>query len=140
MRRYLTIYIFILAGIFVLLSLLGRGSSYVVEKRIWKIYKQQVDIAKDPAVVPGNVFDRIIAEYQEIIAKYPNSAHIPDLYIRLGEVNALRGEYDYAREILLSIAGLYPDKKDLLAEALFKVGETYEAQNNWAQAEQTYMY
>ncbi|OGX38587.1 MAG: hypothetical protein A3C36_05785 [Omnitrophica WOR_2 bacterium RIFCSPHIGHO2_02_FULL_52_10] len=138
MKKYLLIYSLILVAVYVLLSALGRDSNYIIERKIWKIYQEQKDIARDPAVIPDNVFERVIHEYKQIIEKYSYSSHAPDLYIRLGEVHALRRDFAAARELFQSLAGLYPEKKDLLAEAMFKVGETYEAENNWPEAERVY--
>lgn len=138
MKRYLFIYSSILVAVFVLLSALGREGNYIIERKIWGIYKEQVDIARDPAVVPDNVFERVINEYRQIIDKYPFSSQTPDLYIRLGEVYALRRDFVTAREVFQSLSDRYPDNKDLLAEAMFQVGETYESESNWLEAEKVY--
>ena len=90
MKKYLLIYSLILVAVYVLLSALGRDSNYIIERKIWKIYQEQKDIARDPAVIPDNVFERVIHEYKQIIEKYSYSSHAPDLYIRLGEVHAHR--------------------------------------------------
>ena len=138
MKKYLFTYSLILVAVFALLSFLGKDSNYVVERKIWRIYQEQKDIARDPAVVPDNVFERLINEYKQIIEKYPDASQVPDMYIRLGEVYALRRDFAAARELFQSLAGRYPEHKDLLAEAMFKVGETFEAEDNWPEAERVY--
>ena len=67
---------------------------YVVEKKIWKLYQQQLDIAKDPAVIADKTFEDLVAEYRTVIAKYPDSDLTPGIYLQLGELHALKGDYD----------------------------------------------
>jgi len=138
MKRIVLIYLIILFGLFGILSMLDQKSDYIVEKKIWKIYKAQIDVAKDPNVVPERNFERIINEYRGIIAKYPNSRLIPGLHIRIGEIYVLRKDYEEARKIFFGLHEYYPDNKELLAEAMFQAGKTYETDDNWPEAYKVY--
>jgi len=122
MKRILSIYLVILLGIFVFFSLVDKKSDFIVEKKIWKIYQQQVDIAKDPIAVPHISFERVINGYKDIIRVHPNSHLIPGLHIRVGEMYILKKDYERARSIFYELIKSYPDRKEIMAEALFKVG------------------
>lgn len=138
MKRILSIYAVVLLGIFVILSLSDQKSDYIIEKKIWKIYQQQLDIAKDPAVIPSRSFEKVINGYKNIIAKYPKSHLIPGLYIRVGEMHMLKKDYEGARTVFYELIKAYPDNKEIVAEALLKVGGTYEATGNWPEAYEVY--
>jgi len=96
MKKILSIYLIILAGVFVLLSVLGTKSDIVVEKKIWQLTQQHIDIAKDPNVIPDRSFDQVINGYRDIIENNPNSRLIPGLHIRVGEMYILRKDYEGA--------------------------------------------
>ena len=138
MKKALITYLVILAGVFGLLSAFDLKGDYVVEKKIWGLYQQQIDIAKDPAVIPDRTFEDIIAEYHNIIDRYPDSRLTPGLYIRLGEIYNLRKDYEAARQVFNKVVNLYPDNKELVAEALFKIGRTHEFEQNWVKASEIY--
>ncbi len=138
MKKILIIFVSVLAGLFIGLFLLGQRGDYTVEKKVWRLHQEYVDIAKDPAVIPDRTFDDVIAAYEKIISQYPDSNLTPGLYIRLGEIYALRKDYEKAREVLGKIVQLYPDNRELCADAIFKTGKTYELAENWVKASQIY--
>jgi len=138
MKRVVVIYLIILLGLFGIFLALDQKSDYIVEKKIWKVYKSQIEVAKDPNVVPVRNFERVIDEYRSIIAKYPDSRLTPALHVRIGEIYALRKNYEEARTIFLGLYKLYPDNKELLAEAMFQAGKTYEVVDNWPEAYKVY--
>lgn len=138
MKKVLSVYLIILLGVFVTLSLFDQKSDYIIEKKIWRIYQQQLDIAKDPNVIPDRSFEKVIDGYKAIIQNYPNSYLIPRLHIRVGEVYMLRKDYEGARAIFYEFMKSYPDNKEAAAEALFKAGGTYETTDNWPEAYKVY--
>ncbi len=138
MKKALIIYLALLFGLFVVLFALDRKGDYIVEKKTWELYRKHIDIAKDPVVIPDRAFEDIIAGYTNIISQYPDSRLAPELHIRLGGVYMLRKDYEAARKSFHEVITLYPDNKELSAQAMFKVGETYELDDNWVKASQTY--
>jgi len=138
MKKIVSVYLIILFGLFVVLTLLDQGSDYIVEKKVWKVLQQQIDIARDPNVIPDHTFEKVISAYQKIIDKHPQSRLTPGLYIHIGEVYAMREDYKGARKIYNELIKLYPDDRELSAEAMFKVGKTYEVTNNWLGATKVY--
>ena len=138
MKKAILVYIAILAGVFVLFSLLGLNSDYAIEQMAWKIQKEYLDILKDPKVVPDQTFDEVIKGYQKIIERYPNSRLTPGIRMLVGHVCYLKKDYETARAKFNEIIQLYPDNKGLQAEAFSAIGRTYEAQDNWPAARKTY--
>ena len=138
MKKAILIYIGILAGIFVLFSLLGRNSDYAVEQMAWKVQREYIDILKDPEVVPEQTFNKVVRDYQKIIDRYPNSKLTPVIRMLVGNVYHVRKDYETSREKFNEIIKLYPQNRELQAQALSAIGRTYEAQDNWPGARKIY--
>ena len=132
------IYIGILTGVFVLFSLLGINSDYAVEQMAWKVQREYLDILKDPKIVPEPTFDKVIKDYQKIIKRYPNSKLTPGIRMLVGNVYHVKKDYETSRKKFNEIIKLYPESKELQAQALSAIGRTYEAQDNWPGARKIY--
>ena len=138
MKKAILIYIGILVGIFVLFSLLGRNSDYAVEQMAWKVQREYIDILKDPKVVPEQTFNKVIRDYQKIIEQYPDSKLTPVIRMLVGNVYHVKKDYETSREKFNEIIKLYPQNRELQAQALSAIGRTYEAQDNWPGARKVY--
>ncbi len=138
MKKTLIAYAVILAGIFITLSSLDSQSDYAIEQKVWKVHKQYFDIIKDPNVIPEQTFEDVIAGYQKIIDKYPQSRLTEGLRFLVGRVYFLKKDYETARKKFYEIIEIYPQKKELHAEAMAAVAKTYEVQDNWPQAYKIY--
>ena len=138
MKKVVLIYIGILAGVFVLFSLLGRNSDYAIEQTAWKVQREYIDILKDPKVVPEQTFNKVIRDYQKIIERYPDSKLTPGIRMLVGNVYHVKKDYETSREKFDEIIKLYPQNRGLQAEALSAIGRTYEAQDNWPGARKVY--
>lgn len=138
MKKAILIYIGILTGAFVLFSLLDRNSDYTVEQMAWKVQKEYIDILKDPKVVPEQTFNKVIRDYQKIIERYPGSKLTPMIRMLVGNVYHVKKDYETSREKFNEIVKLYPQNRELQAQALSAIGRTYEAQDNWPGARKIY--
>lgn len=138
MKKTILIYGGILVGLFVILSLLGRNSEYAIEQMTWKVQRQYFDILKDPKVIPDQTFLNVIRDYEKIIKRYPDSKLTQGLRMLVGHVYFLKKDYDSAHKKFNEIIKLFPDNKELQAEALGAIGRVYETQENWPQAKKTY--
>ncbi len=138
MKKTLIAYVAVLAGVFIIFSLLDSQSDYVIEQKVWKVHQQYFDIIKDPNVIPEQTFHDVIAGYQKIIDKYSQSHLTEGLRFLVGRVYFLRKDYETARKKFYEIIEIYPQKKELHAEAMAAVAKTYEVQDNWAQAYKIY--
>ncbi len=138
MKKIILIYIGILVGVFVLFSTLSLNSDYAIEQMAWKVQKEYMDILKDPKVIPEQTFDEVTKGYEKIIKRYPDSKMIPGIRMLLAHVYYLKKDYEASRAKFNEIIKLYPDNKELQAEALGAIGRTYEAQDNWPGARKVY--
>lgn len=138
MKKAILIYIGILIGVFVLFSLLSINSDYAIEQMAWKVQKEYLDILKDPKVIPEQTFDNVINGYQKIIKRYPDSKLTQGIRMLLAHVYYLKKDYKTSRAKFTEVIELYPDNKELQAEAMGAVGRTYEAQDNWPGARKVY--
>jgi len=138
MKKMLIGYLVVLIGVYIFFSVLDLNGDYVIEKKLWKIQRQFIDIAKDPEAVPDRKYDDVAGQYQKIIDKYPDSHLIRNVYIALGRLYIVKKDYARARENFYLIGEKYPDNKELSAKALFFVGKTYEVEGDWPQAYKIY--
>lgn len=138
MKKTIIIYVGILAGLFVILSLLGRNSEYAIEQKTWKVQRQYFDILKDPKVIPEQTFLDVIRDYEKIIRRYPESKLTQGLRLLVAQVYFLKKDYESAHKKLNETIKLFPNNKELQAEALGAIGRIYETQENWPQAKKTY--
>lgn len=138
MKKVVLIYIGILAGVFVLFSLLDRNSDYAVEQMAWKVQREYMDILKDPKVVPEQTFNKVIRDYQKIIERYPDSKLTPVIRMLVGNLYHVKKDYETSREKFNEVIKLYPQNRELQAQALSAIGRTYEAQDNWPGARKVY--
>lgn len=138
MKKAILIYIGILTGAFVLFSLLDHNSDYTVEQMAWKVQREYIDILKDPKVVPEQTFNKVIRDYQKIIERYPGSKLTPMIRMLVGNVYHVKKDYETSREKFNEIIELYPQNRELQAQALSAIGRTYEAQDNWPGARKIY--
>ena len=138
MKKVVLIYIGILAGVFVLFSLLDRDSDYAIEQTAWKVQREYIDILKDPKAVPEQTFNKVIRDYQKIIERYPDSKLTPVIRMLVGNLYHVKKDYETSREKFNEIIKLYPQNRELQAQALSAIGKTYETQDNWPGAGKVY--
>lgn len=138
MKKIILICLGILAGVFILLSLLGRNSDYAIEQMTWKLQREYIDILKDPKVVPEQTFNKIIRDYQKIIDRHPGSRLTPGIRMLVGNVYHVKKDYETSREKFNEVIKLYPQNRELQAQAHSAIGKTYEAQDNWPGARKVY--
>jgi tetratricopeptide (TPR) repeat protein len=134
--------VFLCAGIliaaYLVLSLVDRDGTYNMERRVWQLNKQYAALAKDPGVVPSKAFDDLAGEYQAVIDKYPDAPMISKVHLLLGRVFFLKKDFAAAREAFQRAVKLFPDNKELCAEAMLMTGNTYEAENKIEDAVKVY--
>jgi len=138
MKRSVILYAIILMGIYGVLSLLDLNSDYVVERKLWHINRKFLDVAKDPKAVPPQTFEALANEYKRIIRQHSKSRAIAGVYVVLGRIYIMKGDLSQARDVLGEITKLYPDYRELSAEAISLIAKTYELENNWAKARELY--
>ncbi|MBI5150116.1 MAG: tetratricopeptide repeat protein [Candidatus Omnitrophica bacterium] len=138
MKKLLLTYLAVLSGVFIVLSLWGLNSDYAIEQMAWKTQKEYFDILKDPKVIPEQTFNKVIAGYEKVIQRHPDSRMVPGLRFLAAHVYYLKKDYATARQKFEEIIKLYPSNNELHAESLAAIAHTYEAENNWPQAQKVY--
>ncbi len=138
MNKVLLILTGILAGLYVVLSLLDMKGEYAVEQILWKADKRLAECARSPEVIPDKVFEQIAAQYQKVIKNYPKSTLVPTAHVFLGRVYIVKKDYDTARQKLNEAIAKFPGNAAVGADALAMIGSSYEVQGNWTEALNAY--
>ena len=139
MKKIILFYLICLFGIFIVFSQLDQKSDYVIERKLWKIHKKYVEIAQDPSTISSEHFEKVIKQYERIIASYPSSRLIKGVELLIAELYTFKKDYAKAREKYAFIQEHYSADQELVAEAIFRVGKTYELEGHWPQALQIYL-
>ncbi len=138
MKKTLLSFAGILAGLFVVLSLLDARGDYGVEQILWKANKKLSDAARSPEAIPDKVFVQIADQYRKIIKDFPNSRLTSAAYLSLGKVYLIKKDYKAARERLTDVLKKYPNNSNVCAEALSAIGNSYGLEGDWPNALRTY--
>jgi len=138
MKKSITVYLVILVGVYVIFSVLGSKSEYAVEKSLWAVQKQYQNIAKDPEAVPPKGYDDLIERYQKVIHQYPESDKVKMIHFVIGNIYALKKDYEAARRQYEKIKNLYAQDMESVAQAGVRTARTYEMQDNWPKAHEGY--
>lgn len=138
MKKILGVYAGILAVVFIVFSFFDFGGDYAIEKKLWRLNKDYVEIVRDPAATPPNAYDRLIAKYQKVIRSHPRSRLIPGVELMIGQLYVARKDLVGARRVFISVAQKYAKSPEVTAEAMANLGKTYEVANDWTGAEEIY--
>ena len=132
---YLILFLFIFALIF---SLLDYKGEYLAEKKLVSVNKLLSDTMATPEAIPPGLYEKIAAQYGKIIRGHPKTKSSRQARILLGKLYIVKSDFNKAREVLNEILQKYPENKDYCAEALFTIGNSYEAEDKWDKAVSTY--
>ena len=138
MKKIVLIYLAILGGFFVLLFSLDSKGEFTVEKKLWSINKEYHKIVQDPNVVPDQMFKSVVDAYEALIKAYPKSALVENVHFMVADLYVLKKDYAKAREKYDLMIQIYSDNRELIADIRAKIGKTYEAADDWDQAEKIY--
>ena len=137
MKKLFIIFGVVLIGVYILLSLLDT-SDYTAERKFWVVNNQYKKLVSNPDAVPDYQFEQIILRYTKIIQSYPKAKLTPWIYLQIGNVYLMRKDFAKARERYLKAIDNYPENQELHAEALAATAQTYERENNGAEALRIY--
>ena len=114
------------------LALGGCSERYKIERMIWKAEKAAEPIFAQAGNVSDFEFDQAIGLYNNIINNTPaDSKYVYTSRMRLGNLYTLKKSFDKAREIYDIIIFAHQGRPELVAPALFRKGQTYQAEGNW---------
>ena len=124
MKKTLIIIVAILAGLYIILSVLDK-SEYALEKQIYRTQQEYTRIMADPKVIPAKEFENLITRYQRLIAKYPKSQMTPNLFLFIGALYNVQDLQEKAIDNFGEILKRYPDQRLLCATALLNIANIH---------------
>ena len=132
--------LFVIA-IFTCTSLILSGCAndeYSIEKRYWQVKKQAEKILNNPHASPPNELERTVSSLNKFSEKFPKSNLGIDAEFSIANLYIVKENYDLGRQQLIKIAQKYEKSKELVAQALFLIGNSYELQDKWPSALEQY--
>ncbi|MDE2009764.1 MAG: tetratricopeptide repeat protein [Candidatus Omnitrophica bacterium] len=138
MKKLIIRLLIVLVAVYVLLSLLDFKGEYSAERSLWHINQQMNLLEQEPEAVPDFTFEQIIRRYRDFIKAYSHSPLVPQAYMWIAKVDLVRKNYDAARKVYAEIPAAFPHDPQHIAEAMAAIGETYEVQKDWPQAQEQY--
>ena len=116
MKRNILIFIGIIVGIYLVVSVLNYRSEYNAEVYLFKANKILSQILQSPQSTPPHIFKRSIDSYKKVIEKFPGSESAKRAILFLGQVCIINNQPEQARLELNKAISQYTDDKDFLAE------------------------
>ena len=124
----------IITLLLLLVALAGCSQQYSAERAFYYASKYSLDIFKDPKNIPPFKFSKAMGNFQDIIAKYPQTDQAVEAYFKIGNLYVLQEKYPEALSQFRKVMEQYPAKKDVLARAIMSVAGCYEKQGDWDNA------
>lgn len=122
----------------VVFSLLDYRGEYLAERKLYFTDKAFTSILKGPEFIPPAFYAQTAAQYKDIITKYAKTVSSKKARLLLGGLYVSKKEFAAARGEFNDILKKFPEDKNYCAEALFAIGNSYEAEAKWAEALSTY--
>lgn len=124
----------IIIGSLLILVLTGCSQQYKAEKAFYWAAKYSEDIFKDPKNIPPFKFEKAAANFNEIIAKYPQSPQAVEAHLLVANLFIVQGKFKEAISSYQKVQALYKDNKDLQAKVLISIASCYQQMNDWGTA------
>ena len=138
MRKTLQNFVWILTGLFLLLSALDFNGEYMAEKALWKINWRFTQAINDPKSYPDAYFDQLLQDYERFVHRFPSSSLVPSAYVFSGRVYTARQDYTKARTTFETVIRQFPSYPQIVAEALIEIGRTYSLEGDYTNALKVY--
>jgi len=114
------------------------NDDYAIEARYWKVKKQAEKILRNPHATPPNELERAVNTLNKFSEKYPKSNLSVDADFSIANLYIIKENYDSGRAQLKKIMLKYEKSKELVAQAIFLSGNSYELQDKWPAALEQY--
>lgn len=139
MKRTISVLILILAAVYMILAILGRGDEYAAEKLFYRAMSANEKIVINPDVAPPKLLASVERGLQRILEKYPKTNTAKSAQMALVEFYIFRKKYDEALSVLNAIIGTENQNVSVLSRAHFIKGLVYEKQDKWNDAIDEYV-
>ncbi|MFA5260184.1 MAG: tetratricopeptide repeat protein [Candidatus Omnitrophota bacterium] len=137
MKKTIILFLLILITVFAVLTFLDKGE-YAMEKQLWWTQKQYEQIARDPKAVPDQNYEDLVSQYRKIIRKFPNAKLTRKIYIKIGKIYLLKKDYVKARAGFQEAITRYSEDPVLQSEALMHIGNSFEIEAQYNEAQKVY--
>jgi len=118
-----------------LIPLAGCGvDQYAIERQYYRAKKQAEKIFKNPHATPPNELARVVAILDGFTTKYPKSRLAMDAQFTIAGLYTITEEFEHARAQLNKMLTVYSKAPAICAEAMFRLGNTFELENKWDSA------
>lgn len=114
------------------------NDQYAIEKKYWKAKKQAEKILSNPHATPPNELMRAVNTLNKFSEKFPKSNLGIDAEFSIANLYIVKENYDSGRAQLRKMTQKYEKSKELVAQALFLIGKSYELQDKWPSALEEY--
>jgi len=124
-----------------LLGLVGCESpTFKAERAMYKAHKLAEKVFKNPKSTPPKQFNQAVKAYEDLARRYAGSLLAVQAAFSVGHMHLVRGNFDEARAQYKKMTLDCEKKGNLCAEAHFAIGNTYELEKSWPQAEEEYRF
>lgn len=131
--------IIICFSIILLVSTLpGCSEQYRMERMAWHAERTAGPIFTNEGMVSTFEFNNAVSKFEKIIEKTDNQQYIINAQLRIADLYRVQKTFDKAREVYDNLISSNEKNSELVALSIFKKGQTYELEGNWAQALKTF--
>lgn len=134
MKTAVKIYCIILLILTCIGLALESQQDYSKERLLWSIHKDFKKISDPQSPENEFIVKKIIDRYEFFIRKNAGSQFIPKAKLGLANVLLLQSNYKEAREIYEEVISNYKYNAEVVVQAEYALGQSYEKENNWPKA------
>jgi tetratricopeptide (TPR) repeat protein len=130
---------YMMAVAVVALALVGCESrGFKAERDMYRAHKKASPIYRNPSGTPPFQFNQAVETYRDIMKKYPDSLFAVQAKFSIGHLFVIKGDFDRARQEYKDLIVDCDKRGNLCAEAQFAIGNSYEIEKRWPEAEVVY--
>jgi len=116
----------------------GCSEQYTMERMVWNAERIAEPVFANEGMVSTFEFNNAVSKFEKIIKRSPDSQYAKNAQLRIADLYVIRKSFEKAREVYDDIISSNKKDPELVALCIFKKGQTYELDNNWAQALKTF--
>lgn len=136
MKKYAFFYAYLMVIAFLVT---GCRENYLAEKEFFKANKILKSIPRaDLTSNPESSLAPAIQAFERVAERYPLTPKAADSLFLVSGLWAKQKKYEEAREALAKIIQNFTGRREWAAEARFQMGQLYEIEGNWEQAEEAF--
>ena len=128
--------IFILLLIFTLCGC--ADDQYQIEKKYWQAQRQADKVFNNPKATPPKQLERVVGILESFAKKYPKINLALDARFNIARLYMAKEQYPQARQELNNIITDYKKFNEVVSETIFMLGNSYELEGKWGQAQEQY--